>query len=945
MSTGLRHLEGNATYFIVAVFDTHAPSKSTTESSTQGRTGGDLERDLLPYTIYKTPAISLSKTFSHVSSTPNLRPSTTIDRGRKLRRSHSAESMGLPKPLLLSPLQVPSIVDTEIASKTSSEAVSEGLRLSRFPAPPRRIRAQTSQTDHSSDDSPELDQAYHQQNSNACLIPHCKSDNAEISVNCSVELRVQQPTLNAASRPSTSKEGMLDETSPSTTVVHFERPQIEKDDDSSRCSIHLQSMRISHHLRSGSLLSWDKLASAPELQNPPGAFSKNTTTDSGQVSKENWQRSRHDRQTSSSGIASSKIPTRWGRVLSRDTIISPDSGSSIYSYRPQSLPDSLHGSMGALPGAGTENQSCSISSSNTGKPIHSTSFSAESVEMPTSTQIYGPSTVLVASSRLGNTLPDARPKAPLARKNSVAETKVSKFREEFSPPAPKRKLAKSSSLIKFLNATRLGLRSQSDPRLRSETPIANLDGPSDMLSVSADRERRQSQSLLSLRTEQQALGKNRGADSVWDRALLAHQEEKASLFLVKNKDLAVHASPFRERSGSISTKQVSADELNISIQPEGSSRRLSTSRSHAPDDERCEVAPTPIFRRSALWGSNESGRGDELLNAYERQGDGIEVVGAWGRYPSHTRQIRAGSAGKADNVQPRDFALEAAVNFTSAIDDEDMIDPTQRRPSTPLQPGEKKKKRRGGGRIRRSSSMTLSKALMKNYTKMFKSQSTEYRRHGRGHRSSIASGGILEHPELELLPEVWSDNFTEDTSIGALNYHDEFVAQTYPLKDVSKGKSRLVADDPMARFRSRRNSSAPNLSNLSLNDGAADSEHLPDGARIWSVYYKSCVDTYPPLGNDGNISTQDLRTSTGLPLSNQRGYQQSSMLLGHPRGHSRNASGISHVDQGNNCISSEGDGCAAEVKSLVSVRRSTMDLISQFQEQELQEHERILTMR
>ncbi|USP76722.1 uncharacterized protein yc1106_03996 [Curvularia clavata] len=920
------------------------PGSKNTPESFHGHTSVNPERGIRPYDIYKTPMASLSKNFSSISSTPNLRPHTSVQRGRKLRRSHSTESMGLPKPLALSPLQIPSLVDNNTTNEAWSEAVNEGLHLSHFPVPPCHISAQTSQTDLNGNNYSECDDRHHyQENSNPFAVAGAASDTATASVTCSVEIRVQEPTLSATSRASTTSQDLPNEISPSATVVHLESSRNKEYDDDSRHSVHLQNMRISHHLRSESLLSWDKQASGPEISGPSHAFGEHSTTGSSQTSRENQQRSRYDRQTSSSGFSSSKVPARWGKVLPSDSIVWPDSASSVYSNKPQSVLGSRRGSVGALLSDDAEIQRSRVSSSNTQKLIRSATFPTDNGEIAKPSEDHELALLGTLSRYLGKALPHATPMTPLACKNSVADTKVSKFREEFSPPAPKKKLTQPPSIIKFLNPKRLGLRSQSDISLRSEPPIASVDGPSDALYVPANRQRRQSQSLMSLRTEQQALGRNKGANQVWDRALQAHQEEKASLFLPKNKDLAVHASPFRERSGSVSTKRVSVDDPDLATRLEGSSRRLSTAPSHATDDERCEEPPIVMLRRRALTISDESESGQDLANSYERQGDGKEVVGAWGRYPSHTRPDRVGSAGKADSVQPRDFALEAAIDFASSKDDEDMIGPTQRRPSTPLLPGEKKKKKRiGRGHIVRSSSMTLGRALMRNYGKMFKSQSTEFRRHGRGHRSSIASGGILEHPELELLPEVWAGEFPENESTSVSDDRGKSSTQDHAPRTAAKGKGRSIPADSMATPRRRRNSSAPNLAEFSLHDGAADSEHTSDSARIWSVYYKNCVDTYPRLSTDGNISSEDFNTITGVSMNNKQVSRQSSMMLGHLRGHSLNTSGVSHTSQANKCTLRGADDCAAEVKSLGSVRRSTIDLISQFQDQEADEHKRIL---
>lgn len=898
-------------------------SKTTPESITKGQTGDESKRDLHPYDISKPPAASLVNKFSQVLSTPNLRCDVSGGRGRKLRRSHSAESIGLPKPSPISPLRLPSLTNNDSNGIPWSEAMHESLRLSRFPAPPRLITPTTPQNGLGSDKNLADNEAHHEHHDRNVSQVLDRAHGMTASSSRIIDIRVQQPTSTATPRPSTSVSGTLREISPSESVVQARKYHDGKDEDNSRHSVHLHSMRISHHLRSGSLLSWDQLADAPEQPSSSHEFHERNVSDTSRISHTARQLARHDRQSSSSGIASSKIPPTWGKVLRTDAANRPDFTSSLYSSRPQSPPGSLGGSMVTLPLSGTENQPFGVSSSDLRTPRRSASFPTDNEETPRPVQRHVVTTIVAATSSPAENQLSTAPVVPLARKNSVAYTKVSKFREEFSPPPSKKKLPQSSSFIKFLNPKRLSVRSQSEANLQSESPISNMDGPSDTLDVSSDRERRQSQSLLSLRAEQEALGKNKGANHVWDRALQAHQEEKASLFLPKNRDLAITASPFRERSGSVSTRRISVDNVDPSTRTDASSKRLSIPRVRTPGDEHAGSF-TSISRRIALIDWEDSQLDRDISTAFEKQGDGVEVVGAWGRYPSHTRHDRTGSAGKADNVLPRDFALEAAIKFASGAGDEDLIDPTQRRPSTPLLPGEKKKKKKvGGGRIMRSNSMTFGKTLMKNYTKMFKSQSTEFRRHGRGHRSSIASGGILEHPELELLPELWAGTLNEIRDDREQHDCDELVAQDGHSGYATKGKGRLFANDSMATLRPRRNSSAPNFNELSFNDGVSESQHAHDRARDWSVYYEHCVNAYPQPSTNASIMTSVLEID------------------------SRNASQLSHksvASQSNDCASRSGDDCAAEQKSLVSVRRSTMDLISKFKDQEAIEHERILTL-
>ncbi|RAR12516.1 hypothetical protein DDE82_000227 [Stemphylium lycopersici] len=849
---------------------TSSGSKTTPDSSTKARTSAELKRHLRPYDISKPQPVSLSHRLSQVFSSPNLQLDTCSERDRRLRRSHSATSMGLPKPSPISPLRLPSLSANDSSGVPWSEAMHESLRLSHFPIPPRHVSPKTSTGNLSRDKSLKATKGLHRrQNSKTTINQHCAPELVSTSALHAIDIRVQQPTSIASPRPSTYMKGTLRENPSSKEIVH-EDNHGEGDDDNARHSIHLHSMRISHHLRSGSLLSWDQLADAPELPTPR-VFHEPTVSGQRRTSPPNRQLSRHNRQTSSSGFASSKIPIKWGKVLPNDVTNRPHVASSVYSSRPQSPLESFGGSMISLSRTGTENVPFTVSSPDLRKPRRSASFPTDNEDTPRPRRRHGLTTLAAPSNQAPESPLPGMPIAPLARKNSVADTKTSKFREEFSPSPPKKKLNQSSSIIKFLNPKRLSLRSQSEADLRPEVSIVSVDGPSDSLGLPIDREHRESQSVISLQAEQEALGKDKDKNHVWDRALQAHQEEKASLFLPKNRDLALNASPFRGRSGSVSTRRTSVDDVDSSSRADGSSRRLSTPKFPTPGEEHPEEHFALYSRRSALAGHEDLDSGQGVVRAFEGQGDGVEVVGAWGRYPSHTRHDRTGSAGRVDNVQPRDFALEVAIKFAASNDNEDLIDPTQRRPSTPLSPGEKKKKKKrvGSGCVTKSNSMIFGRTLMKNYTKMFKSQSTEFRRHGRGHRSSIASGGVLEHPELELLPEVWAGHLAQNRDSQVLGSHEELAAMNNAPKDVAKGKGKLIPIDSMATLRPRRNSSAPNLNEVMFRGGTAESEQACDSARVWSVYYENCVDSYPRLSTDANVALEEFGTSNRVSFDSK----------------------------------------------------------------------------
>lgn len=792
-----------------------------------------------------------------------------------------------------------------------------------------------------------------------------------------------------------------------------------------RHSVHLYSMRISHHLRSGSLLSWDAL-DVPELPNPPphlrGRIVPETRLDG---------RSRHERQTSSSGFASSKVPSKWGKVLppSREEM------SSIYSSRPHSPPDSFGGSMGnlSLPVRHQDSHldSSKVSAFNIVKYQDSVSTDDEITPRPHKHTDFVKGKEAkqppITQRANGSSHPD------LPRNNSVANTKKSKFREEFSPAPPRKRSTPTMSLMKILRP-RVNLRSHSEANLKvedashaqdtSHAPVDQIDldpgshlaldglterGPFGNESSATRHDRTLSRSFTSMQKEQRAIGKEKEANPMWERALKSYQEERSSLFLPANKSLAAEARPFRERSGSFNTRAISSNSLSPVASKQVSERSQSRSSLRPPSADEPEAEPSYqpklLKRRTALMHVDRTGGGAdlELQAAFDRQKDDFETVGAWGRYPSHTRPERTSSASYSDSVRTRDFALETTIQFAK---EEEEIDPVAR-PESPTSLGDKRKKKRtGSGRMAKSNSMTFGKTFLKNYTRIFKSQSTEFQRHGYGHRSSIAAGGNLEFPELELIPDVWAgrvekrvghrrsrDGTSDESSAEEATrtglqgqqdtpHHQSSTSAHRELTSKAKGKQK-VQDSP-----STIRSTLAKDADLAL-DGIAEKDLQPDRARVWSTYYEDCVPAFPRPSTDyASLSQPNLnemdeikrlaslrnllpgrpsndgentpRPTTGRRHSfdSKRGSLQSRhsrTLPGRLRSSgnsSRHASRFSHASIMSGVqshVSEEGHGQegresrdGGEEKSIVSVRKSTLDLISLFREQEITERERVL---
>lgn len=893
--------------------------------------------------------------FSNIFSTPNLRLSASESKDRKSRRSHSVTSIERPKLSSFVPMRLPSIDATDSEALPWSVSMHESLRLSQFPIPPRQPNTKLSKS--SLRVNLGSNEAENQKASCQSERPRMASESlteATPRFHEKVQIHVQEPT--ASPRVSTS----VKENAPPGGVRDCKRAHVEDADkeEDPRSSVHLHNMRISHHLRSGSLLSWDALADAPDLPTPPPVFRERTVSDQSRFSGRAG-RSRHDRQTSSSGFASSRVPSKWGRILSQGQ--QREEMSSVYSSRPHSPPDSFGDSVANLSLPVTHQDSATSTTVDlAGRQLHTPATDNEDTPKPI--KRYGITNLQAVKRASVN---DSLLNSPaLARNNSVAITKRSKFHEEFSPSPPRKKSTPTLSIMRILRPRSI-VRNRSDSNIKDLKPQG--DGPSDMSDGPTDRERRVSQSFISLQKEHQALKHDKEASPTWERALKTQQEERSAFFLPQNKALAMQCSPFRERSSTLSARSKSI----ASVSP------LHTQKNHDISPTGTQV-PTPsgadpeppfpsklITRRSALIHMDDSDFNPDLevQAAFDKQTDTAEIVGAWGRYPSHTRHDRASSAGHLDSVQSRDFALEAAIQFAKGEDIEDNVDPATRPESPPLVGGKKRKKRVDSTPMVKSHSMTFGKNFLKNYTKIFRSQSTEFQRHGRGHRSSIATGGTLEYPELEILPEVWRRRIVRDgDEDGSM---EEGSGETHKVEPSTPAQGHMNREQRVGGSEATLRPNRPDDNDFAL-DGVIDGNTSTDRARVWSIYYEDCIPAFPRASTDLNsISHPNLNELLELAefgarparcsLDSKRANMHSMTMPARLKHHSRHGSRMSRMtiaSRGSVVPSflsmsrSEGQGIddGADANSIDSVRKSTLDLVNMYREQEVTERERVLNL-
>lgn len=183
----------------------------------------------------------------------------------------------------------------------------------------------------------------------------------------------------------------------------------------------------------------------------------------------------------------------------------------------------------------------------------------------------------------------------------------------------------------------------------------------------------------------------------------------------------------------------------------------------------------PSLEPSGLPGitiSDEGQQAEERLNVHERPRPKTRPntpLGAWGRFPSETRNDRCLSAGAADLVTTRDFAPLG-------------IKRSETNKGEALEPGSRKRKM---SKVR-STSKALQQFFIKDLSSRIKPWTVGFRKAESGHRSSIAMSGTLEYPELELLPPAESGIRAE---LGG------GVARKASVPDVISGRSGSIADD------------------------------------------------------------------------------------------------------------------------------------------------------
>lgn len=455
-------------------------------------------------------------------------------------------------------------------------------------------------------------------------------------------------------------------------------------------SVHLYDMHIPQRLASRGLLPNRSSSYQQEL---PGHQRSMSSCGSSLLFP---VKTRHERQTSSSGFTSLTVPRSWGGVFRDNT-------SSVYRSQGASLTSSPNSSIIRL-----TNLSDQIWQSKALQSCNELPVLDKSVPQVTSVSAIPwksinqkrPRRLTIDTGSLRSSTDSFR-----AREVAAAETRIIPRPRSATLP----KVSRFKEVLEgepYLNARS----EKSHPilnKLHRRHSIASYDGSDEWYASGKQQGFGYEYAPTELDT----------STVLWNGAFQQHADGGVSSSELRSGSVLQDS-----RAGGLVTKVEGgkAPKVNTALIPAGIGFKTEgwsfESKPEGPA-EVPEIDPKHVNRRKDIYTSSTTSRS------------------SWGRYPSHTRVERTSSpAGEADNVITRDFAPASQV----ALEPDGETVPKPKRGFSML--GKKK-----------SRSMTFGKAVMKTFSKLYKSHSTDFRPSMGNHRTSVHIGGVLEYPELEVL--------------------------------------------------------------------------------------------------------------------------------------------------------------------------------------------------
>ncbi|KAI4757605.1 hypothetical protein E4T52_10456 [Aureobasidium sp. EXF-3400] len=448
----------------------------------------------------------------------------------------------------------------------------------------------------------------------------------------------------------------------------------------------------------------------------------------------------------------------------------------------------------------------------------------------------------------------------------------------------------------------------------------------------------------------QSPGRKGTEETLMEKALLQHQAEKAALLRPSNQKMRgppsplyapVFTSPFGFQSaGEARLTAATLDDLDPLEFDKSPVARRSQSM-HDLGSSQGTTARASLFRkrkRSTIWTMDTA-----TTKGTRSHLRATAPPHSWSSYPSHTRERRCGPAGRRDGIICRDFAHEQETsNVQQSASFNEITDSAESWPHLV------NAKRRNW--IVKSRSMTFG-AVFRYYSDLLTSSAA------RNRRSSMATGGRLEHPELEILPPVLPTHSTTSQQVESTPGVDKTLSPRTPPVDSIHDGTQSIHSQGVTEFISADSGETKSILSGSM-DGIVESKPAePDralSARRLSRMYQAYVRLPASLDNteversgatDGSVhipdgyntagsSEVDVKTSSTGHLTVPRDTQRlpsgpvtrhfpSVTVIDDRKGHWRSVSLLS-VDSGK------------------SVRKSTRDLLEVVRATQTQELEKLL---
>lgn len=657
-------------------------------------------------------------------------------------------------------------------------------------------------------------------------------------------------------------------------------------------------------------------------------------------------------------------------------------------------------------------------------------------------------------------------RTPSYRSGSSSTTKRSRFLERFTPP--KKLVRKRRSFFKFLRAgsRHLQPRSISTPVLFSPHLRPLVDGPSDEnelltvqyeltnqdsqparsvslgnlpttgtnesqgvasspdlrrkpsladyerhLSVAGDNRRRPSTMELNRlsqieeddRHENVAskkfslYGRTRDTDPLMEAALERQLREKA-MFRSPSK----RSAPFSETS-SMSFIATSWQEPSTT-EPQSPERDPLDTAGKKNGDVHLSPPRTPVdgrSRTSSFSIQRRTGSKKPILlhtpSSVSKDSTRSKIASSldsWSRYPSHTRIERCASAGTADKVHALDFALDIKHERIRGTDESDPFTPGRRMMTERSIRSSKKS-------LPKSRSATFG-SFIRYYSSLFSSPDF----HGKNRRTSVAAGGRLDHPELEMLPSVLpspaksqpvmhvhemdllrpghlahireqtedvGDKPTgvqmhthtpgKDLATASIAFRGDSVFTPYDLEQGTSADGSLQPNEPTDYFSANASSDSPQPTNKAAHasnlDGTAETTDpikraTPSKAQTWSEAYQDCLvippspAVNPPASSDADQDAKTMPPPTLKPTKRRSPSQPAPQPALDPGAAIRRFPSVTVVDDRKghwrsvSFISVKSSKSGASATSFV--RESSNDLLKLMETREREEREKLLAV-